>query len=173
MLLSFLMTQGYDSARAIELDFAGLRTSKSERKCYPNVTYTHSRSHVLNLAISSSCCQHCFNQKSVGQCYQADLVLTAPVPREKPFYELRHGRSGIRCDRAAGPVSMDQVGGSSDKAMKAMLKGSRVQEANHAKTMCDVTQPGWRHCCLYRPNPGQYGITRTNQEKQHERCQNR
>ena len=78
------------------------------------------------------------------------------------FSEMCHGRSGRRCDRAPGPVSMDQVGGSSDKAMKAILKGSRVQEANHAKTMCDVAQPGWRHCCLYRPNPGQYGITRTN-----------
>ena len=54
--------------------------------CYPNVTYTHSRSHVFNLAISSSCGQHCFNQESFGQCHRADLVPHSASAKRKAIF---------------------------------------------------------------------------------------
>ena len=48
--MSDLIAQGYDGASVM----SGSRNAKVREK-YPNVTYVHCRSHVLNLAVSSGC----------------------------------------------------------------------------------------------------------------------
>ena len=51
--LAFLVGQGYDGASVISSSKIGVQAKIA--KVFPNATYVHCRSHVLNLAISSSC----------------------------------------------------------------------------------------------------------------------
>ena len=51
--MSTLVTQGYDGAAVMSSSKNGVQAKVKEK--YPNVTYVHCRSHVLNLAISSGC----------------------------------------------------------------------------------------------------------------------
>lgn len=51
--LSNLVAQGYDGASVMSSSINGVQAKVKEK--YPNVTYVHCRSHVLNLAISSGC----------------------------------------------------------------------------------------------------------------------
>ena len=51
--LSFLVGQGYDGASVMSSSRNGVQAKIAVK--YPNATYVHCRSHVLNLAISSSC----------------------------------------------------------------------------------------------------------------------
>ena len=51
--MSDIVTQGYDGAPVIGSDKNGVQTKIKQK--YPNATYVHCRSHVLNLAVSSGC----------------------------------------------------------------------------------------------------------------------
>ena len=53
LLLSDLVAQGYDGASVMSSDKNGVQAKIKEK--YPNATYVHCRSHVLNLAVSSGC----------------------------------------------------------------------------------------------------------------------
>ena len=51
--LSGLVGQGHDGASVMSSSWNGVQAKVAEK--YPNATYVHCRSHVLNLAISSGC----------------------------------------------------------------------------------------------------------------------
>ena len=51
--MSSLVAQGYDGASVMSSSKNGVQVKV--KKKYPNVTYVHCCSHVLNLAISSGC----------------------------------------------------------------------------------------------------------------------
>ena len=51
--MSGLIAQGYDSASVMSSSRNGVQAKVREK--YPNVTYVHCRSHVLNLAVCSGC----------------------------------------------------------------------------------------------------------------------
>ena len=51
--LSHLVGQGYDGASVMSSDKNGVQAKICDK--YPNATYVHCRSHVLNLAIASGC----------------------------------------------------------------------------------------------------------------------
>ena len=51
--MSCLIAQGYDGASVMSSSKNGVQAKVREK--YPNATYIHCRSHVLNLAISSGC----------------------------------------------------------------------------------------------------------------------
>ena len=51
LVMSTLVAQGYDGAAVMSSSRKGVQVKVKEK--YPNVTYVHCRSHVLNLAISS------------------------------------------------------------------------------------------------------------------------
>ena len=51
--MSGLIAQGYDGASVMSGSRNGVQANVREK--YPNVTYVHCRSHVLNLAVSSGC----------------------------------------------------------------------------------------------------------------------
>ena len=51
--LTYLVAQGYDGAAVMSSSMNGVQSKIREK--YPNATYVHCRSHVLNLAIASGC----------------------------------------------------------------------------------------------------------------------
>ena len=51
--MSSLIAQGYDGTSVMSASKNGVQAKVREK--YPNVTYVHCRSHVLNLAVSSGC----------------------------------------------------------------------------------------------------------------------
>ena len=51
--MSYLVGQGYDGASVVSSSKNGMQAKVAAQ--YPNATYVHCRSHVLNLAISSGC----------------------------------------------------------------------------------------------------------------------
>lgn len=51
--MSYLVAQGYDGASVMSSGKNGVQAKI--RVKYPNATYVHCRSHVLNLAVSSGC----------------------------------------------------------------------------------------------------------------------
>ena len=53
MDMTGLVAQGYDGASVMSSAKNGVQAKVKEK--YPNVTYVHCRSHVLNLAVSTGC----------------------------------------------------------------------------------------------------------------------
>ena len=51
--MSYIVAQGYDGASVMSSNKNGVQAKVKDK--YPNATYVHCRSHVLNLAISSGC----------------------------------------------------------------------------------------------------------------------
>ena len=51
--MTYLVAQGYDGAAVMSSSKNGVQSKIREK--YPNATYVHCRSHVLNLAIASGC----------------------------------------------------------------------------------------------------------------------
>ena len=83
--MSGLVGQGYDGASVMSLSRNGVRAIVPEK--YPNATYVHCRSHVLNLAIWSGCKSVRFIQNLFHNVSKLGFLVAA-LKGKKYFFRL-------------------------------------------------------------------------------------
>ena len=84
--LSFLVGQGYDGAPVMSASRNGVQAKIAEK--HPHATYIHCRSHVLNLAISSSCTSVPSIRNIFDHVHKLTWFLSGSAKRKEIFLEV-------------------------------------------------------------------------------------
>ena len=100
--LSFLVGQGYDGASVMSSSRNGVQ-AKIAQKC-PHATYIHCRSHVLSLAISSSCTSVPCIRNIFGDVQKLTWFLSGSAKRKEIFLEV----ASNNCDQELLEFLMSQ-----------------------------------------------------------------
>ena len=129
--LAFLIDQGYDGASA--MSSSKNRMQAKIAKVFPNATYVHCRSHVLNLAISSGCTSvpSICNLFYSGSCL--DMVFNGySAKRKEIFLEI------ASCNNSKDQQLLDfsKIGDEDDEFDESMVAIESGSKRHHIPKLC-------------------------------------